>query len=73
MRHLLLPGHFECCYRPIVEFLGRALPNVKFSLRTGYRPLWRAREYMELGQPLEAPIVMEAEELARSKGLNVIE
>ena len=21
VRHLLLPGHFECCYRPIVEVL----------------------------------------------------
>ena len=23
VRHLLLPGHFDCCYRPIVALAGR--------------------------------------------------
>ena len=26
IRHLLLPGHLECCYRPIVDWMCRHLP-----------------------------------------------
>ncbi|MBL8849103.1 MAG: radical SAM protein, partial [Planctomycetaceae bacterium] len=33
VRHLLLPGHFDCCFVPILQQLRRALPGVKFSLR----------------------------------------
>ncbi len=51
VRHLLLPGHFDCCYRPIVDWIARDLPGAKFSIRDGYLPLaspalwrvWRIR------------------------------
>ena len=52
VRHLLLPGHFECCYRPIVEWLSTQLPSVKFSLRDGYLPRWQASRLPELSTPL---------------------
>ena len=42
VRHLILPGHFDCCFRPIVGWLRANLPGVKFSLRDGYLPSWRA-------------------------------
>ncbi len=48
VRHLLLPGHFECCYLPIVRWLEQHLPNVKFSLRDGYLPRWRAKQFDDL-------------------------
>lgn len=37
-RHLVVPGHFECCTRPILEKIARLLPGVRASLRTGYMP-----------------------------------
>ena len=51
VRHLLLPGHLECCLGPIVEFMREELPQVLFSLRDGYLPSWRAGrgEFVELG------------------------
>ena len=41
VRHLLLPGHRECCLRPILNWLRQHLPVVPLSLRTGYLPRWR--------------------------------
>ena len=43
VRHLLLPGHFDCCYLPIVDWLAQNLPSVRFSLRDGFLPPWQAR------------------------------
>ena len=52
VRHLLLPGHFECCYRPIVAWLAERLPDVRFSLRDGFLPRWQAHRHAELGRTL---------------------
>jgi putative pyruvate formate lyase activating enzyme len=72
IRHLLLPGHFDCCYRPIVDYLSRELPAAKFSIRDGYLPRWQARHYGSLAHPLDAKIAARAAELAALQGLNVI-
>lgn len=72
IRHLLLPGHFDCCYRPIVDYLSRQLPRAKFSIRDGYLPRWQARHYGELAHPLDAEIAAEAFKLASSCGLNIV-
>lgn len=72
VRHLLRPGHFDCCYRPIVEHMARELPGVKFSIRDGYLPRWQARHYGELAHPLDAHVANAAKELAAGQGLNVV-
>lgn len=73
VRHLLLPGHFDCCYRPIVDHMARELPGVKFSIRDGYLPRWQAHHYGELAHPLDRHVAAAARELAISKGLNVVD
>lgn len=72
IRHLLLPGHFECCYRPIVEWLARQMPSAKFSLRDGYLPRWQASRLPELSTPLSVGESERARQLAIDRGLNVI-
>jgi putative pyruvate formate lyase activating enzyme len=72
VRHLLLPGHFDCCYRPIVNWVRGNLPEVKFSLRDGYLPRWQAGRYAEIAQPLARGYNKDAEELAFEAGLNVV-
>lgn len=42
VRHLLMPGHIQCCLRPVVNWMARELPGVRLSLMTGYRPAHRA-------------------------------
>jgi putative pyruvate formate lyase activating enzyme len=73
VRHLLLPGHFECCYRPIVGWIRANLPAAGFSLRDGYLPSWQAARHAELARPLEASEGERARGLARRLGLRVIE
>ncbi len=72
VRHLILPGHFECCFRPIADWLTRHLPHVKFSIRDGYLPRWRARQLPELAGRLEPGAAQRAEELAVRLGLNIV-
>lgn len=52
VRHLLMPGHFECCFRPVVHWLAENLPEVPFTLMTGYVPAWRAGGCANLGRTL---------------------
>ncbi len=42
VRHLLLPGHLDCCFRPTVAWLAAELPGVRFRLYTGFVPCWQA-------------------------------
>jgi len=73
VRHLLLPGHFDCCYRPIVDWMGRSLPHTAISIRDGYLPSWRAGRHQELRGPLDRHSAAQAYALAVDSGLNVIE
>lgn len=72
VRHLLLPGHLDCCFRPVIEWLKSEMPNVKFSLRDGYQPHWQARRHSELTFPVQRSEVELARKLAGEAGLNVI-
>jgi len=38
VRHLILPGHTDCCLRPTLRWLAQEIPDVKLSLRTNYVP-----------------------------------
>jgi putative pyruvate formate lyase activating enzyme len=72
VRHLLLPGHFDCCYRTIVEWMRRHLPGAKFSVRDGYLPRWQARHDPALAGTLDARAGDAARALAKARELNVI-
>jgi len=73
VRHLLLPGHFDCCYRPIVRWMRENLPGVEFSLRDGYLPSWRADRFVELSVPLARGEGETSRELALDAGLRMIQ
>jgi len=73
VRHLLLPGHLECCYRPIVDWMCRHLPAAPFRVMTGYLPRWKAVHHQTLALPLAREAGAGAVAIARERGLNVIE
>ena len=72
VRHLLLPGHFECCYRPIVDWMHHNLPAAPLRITAGYLPRWRAGRHGELASPLGREVGAKAVAMAREMGLNVI-
>ena len=38
VRHVILPGHTECCLKPVLHWLAEDLPGVEVSLRGSYFP-----------------------------------
>ena len=38
VRHLLMPGHVDCCTAPVLAWLAQALPDVTVNLMTAYHP-----------------------------------
>jgi putative pyruvate formate lyase activating enzyme len=73
VRHLLLPGHHDCCYVPILRWLRDYLPEAAFSLRDSYMPSWRAGRFEEISKPLPAADGQRARRLAHTIGLQVIQ
>ena len=48
VRHLLMPGHIDCCWKPVAEWLAENLPGVKVNLRSGFWPAWKSARHSEL-------------------------
>jgi putative pyruvate formate lyase activating enzyme len=71
IRHIVMPGHNQCCLKPILEWLADKLPNVKLSLRDNYVPPVQA-VFAPPGYLTQKEMQM-AVGLARSMGLNLIE
>jgi putative pyruvate formate lyase activating enzyme len=69
VRHLLMPGHLECCFRPVARWMAENLPNVPFTLMTGYVPAWRADTCGELGRMLTQTERDAAEQFIAELGL----
>ena len=64
VRHLLMPGHVECCWRPVAEWLAEHLPDVKINLRSGFWPTWQAARHAELRQTVSVLETQRAGEIA---------
>jgi len=72
VRHLLMPGHYDCCFRPVAEWVKTHLPHAKFSIRDGYLPKWLAKHDVDLCRPLALGVGEMARSQAQSLGLNLI-
>jgi putative pyruvate formate lyase activating enzyme len=73
VRHLLMPGHLECCWQPVAAWLGTHLPGAKVSLRTGFWPGWQAHRYAELRRPVSPRETDRARDIAAEWALNLVE
>lgn len=72
VRHLLMPGHVDCCWRPVAEWLAAELPGVKVNLRSGFWPAWHAARHPELRGTVAVAESHRAFEIASGYGLNMI-
>jgi putative pyruvate formate lyase activating enzyme len=72
VRHLVMPGHIECCWRPVAEWFAATLPEIKVSLREGYWPGWQARRHAELREPVLPRESERAFTIARELKLNLV-
>jgi len=63
IRHLVLPGHLECCTRPIMEWTAANMERVRFNLMFQYRPSYRADLYPEINRCLTHDEMADAMEM----------
>lgn len=68
VRHLLLPGHLDCCFHPIVDWLDTHQPGVRFQLYPGFVPCYRAGN-VNLGRLNRAEEIAAAENRLRASRL----
>lgn len=72
VRHLLMPGHVECCWRPVATWLAANLPGIAVNLREGFWPAWRSRLHAELQAPATPGEIDLARRIAVSHGLRLV-
>ena len=53
IRHLILPNHFECCTKPIIDWLSKNLDKFRLNLMDQYRPQYHARDYGDINRVLK--------------------
>lgn len=45
IRHLVLPNHFECCTKPVLDWIAKNCPNCLVNVMSQYRPDYKVIEY----------------------------
>ena len=73
VRHLLMPGHVDCCWEPVARWLAETMPSVKVNLRSGFWPAWKARKHAELNGTTSAQETERALAIARDYNLSLVE
>lgn len=71
IRHVALPGHFECCARPILEWIAKNVPGADVSLRNDYIPPLPAGHCP--AEYLKAEEFQEVLDLAKQLSLKVVD
>ncbi|HOK73198.1 MAG TPA: radical SAM protein [Methanothermobacter sp.] len=70
IRHLILPGHLECCTIPILSWIADKLgENTPINIMGQYRPVYHAMEYPKIDRYPTREEIYTAREYARELGL----
>lgn len=72
IRHLVMPGHVDCCWAPIAEWIAEELAGAKVSLREGFWPGWQSHFHPELRRLCSPAELDRARHVAREFELNLI-
>jgi len=73
IRHLVLPNHFKCCTKPILEYISENYKKkVIVNIMGQYRPEWNAHKYPEIARPPTFEELERAWALAKKLNLNWI-
>ncbi len=74
VRHLVLPGHLDCCTGPVLDALSDLdQSNVKVNVMDQYRPEHLAEDYPEIAESLAYEDFQTALEMAKNMDLNLAE
>ncbi len=73
IRHLVLPGHVECCTRRVLEWIARNTPRVLVNIMDQYRPEYKVLRYpdrfRDIARRPTREEIMEAYRIAEELGI----
>ncbi|MFA6135159.1 MAG: 4Fe-4S cluster-binding domain-containing protein [Phycisphaerae bacterium] len=72
VRHLLLPGHVECCLRPVATWMARNLPDVPLRVMYSYTQGWRSGE-SQLNRLVSGAEISAAGDIIKQSGVREYE
>jgi putative pyruvate formate lyase activating enzyme len=72
MRHLVIPGHVECCTKNVIGWTSKNIPEVRFNLMFQYRPEYLAYMYPEINKYIGIEEREKAIKMAKDAGLTDI-
>ena len=73
IRHLVLPGHAQCCSKPILDFISENFgKQVIVNIMPQYRPEYRAKQFPEISGFLSEEEFAEVLDYAKSLDLEFI-
>ncbi len=72
IRHLLMPGHIDCCTEPILKFVRDNIPNVQVNIMEQYRPQFKVNtnRYSEINRRCSKEEIEKAFNIAKEYGIN---
>jgi putative pyruvate formate lyase activating enzyme len=69
IRHLLMPGHMDCCWTGVARWVAANLPGAALSLRTGFWPGWKSGRHAELRRTTSPEEEAQARRIAADLGI----
>ena len=72
VRHLMLPGHLECCTLPVLDWLAKNVPGAAVNIMGQYHPAHHALEHPELRNGVSEESLCAAKKHALGLGLGLI-
>lgn len=69
IRHLVMPGHIDCCSKPIIDWISEHTPEVLVNIMGQYHPAYHADEYQEISRPILSDEIQEVKAYAKRNGL----
>jgi putative pyruvate formate lyase activating enzyme len=72
VRHLIMPGHSDCCTKPILEWISRNIPKALVNIMGQYRPTYLVpsnKTYTEINRRPSQAEVEDARKYADELGL----
>jgi len=68
VRHLVMPGHVECCSIPVMDWLGEEIGPVRLNVMDQYRPEYMAHQHRDINRRLTTGEFQKAYQHAETLG-----
>jgi putative pyruvate formate lyase activating enzyme len=59
IRHLVMPNHFDCCSKPVMDWIAKNLPNAVVNIMAQYRPEYHAYDYEDISRHVSIEEVLQ--------------